>query len=234
MDKQIQEYTPESLVTIFKDELGKKYAEYRAIDDEGRVGAARVPDEKVISALMRAFIDTSAKKATPKGLLPETMISASPSPMYFTSAKKFSFVLQKRGSEPVSYNIWMPPMITVFIGTDFLTFAVKELVREALNEDTKLYQYPVPNLYSNGRLCYGVSERWDPKKQRHSANLDLAINCLFGVAFTAEVHNGYLYNDLATYYDAVKEKSYQLGYRYWCDKLKKDDVNRTLNSFLNG
>jgi len=186
----VLETHPYGILLFYNDCL-----EYRHVR-EGLVCESIAIPQEAINILYKSFSTGRSHKE----MLDYRLISLSPSLVYYSAAFTRDVTITIDKKETVYQNVSFPPMVLSFNGSRLSVYAVKTPCREKLQLTDLLYQYPLPNIYSGGNLCYGAANSFDVSKYRTSQIFDLAMETLFGVSFSTEVHNAYMFNDLVDIY----------------------------------
>ena len=227
MTPAIKVVIPEKFITIYSD----KTMEFRNVR-KGKVMEAYVPERSDIDEVYQNVISSNTDESMLKRkLLPPECISVSPYKIFFHEAAKRKFLV-KKGDKTKAYNIWMPPIIQVIQPNEVLTFLTGATTINNLSEKDRLWQYPVPNLYNDGRLCLGSASRFngaDPNLKKVSK---LGLQQLFGVPFSAEVHNSYLYTDLKKFWDDLEKSNSTFKTSTIWRKFEKLESTFKLEDFL--
>ena len=111
------------------------------------------------------------------------------------SSSRGSWFIYRRGAERVpicfdgdrnKYLIPIPPTILLGVGNNCYIFAVDN---KPVHDGTRLYRAPFPNVYDNGRICWGSNH--PPKSNAPNAG-EKAWSLFFASPFTCHLDEGHL------------------------------------------
>lgn len=219
----IKSKAPTALISLYND-----VAIFNRID-EGRVVEEFIPTATDLQRMITVL--NTMRKVEDKvfaEIYAQELISSSPYRVYYKEPLTYSFTVAQ--TKEKNFNVLLPAMILVELKQEILTFAVKARSRSQLSVDEKLYQYPLPNLYNDGRLCYGSAEKYNLGSLHSQEAYQVALQMLFGVAFTVHVHNRYLFNDLMAMYRSKAKPETIL--RKWDNMLKTSSEYSSLSNFI--
>lgn len=83
-----------------------------------------------------------------------------------------------------TFNVPTPPMLLFNIGGEYSLWAFKS--NKAVDSDTILYHAPFPNIYQNGKICWGSNQLQDLPAQKAAQIFDL----FFDSPFNTHLANG--------------------------------------------
>lgn len=211
MKELVEIANPKAFVTVYDDNS----VEFRRVK-RGKVLETFIPSRKDADQIYYALISADVENKLTKGkLLPKECVSVFPYKVFYRPFFKSEFsVTDRTGDNNIKFSIWMPPMIQVCIENKVLTFSVDAETREDLKPNELLHEYPLPNIHSGGGLCLGTAGRFEDSDDINKV-CELSLVQLFGVPFSTEVHNSYLYTDLIKSYKKLKKLGKDESIKFW-------------------
>lgn len=102
--------------------------------------------------------------------------------VYFAPAQQKQLTFHLPG-ETVSLKVPIPTTVLIGVGHSYYLFAVADA---APSPRSKIYHAPFPNIYSNGRICWGNN----PHPKAHHSQAAAVWNLFFGTPFNTHLANG--------------------------------------------
>ncbi len=179
--------------------VGTDDPEMLHIDELGREIFQRISGEELLKIVSHAYGNERASK--PIFINNEEIIAHGPSSVAIVQKQRKRIVTYQNKA----YNIAFPNSFYVL---SFVSGSVKKITAFAFCEweglDTKLYQYPMPNMLYSNDLCMGTAD----KKIKDKDYIQALENITYAIYTHSTVNGIKSFKDTATYFEYLEQNDF--------------------------
>lgn len=160
IDKLKETYEPENILIVYKSH--DSYDNYIEIHDvkAGKIMEGRPLQKKTLFDLMEECSGNSETKLPFRDLVPANIIhyncnGHSPILVWFEPAVQRYLKFEESDNNLPSGKYNLPPVVFCYRDEELFVYAIAKEQRDKLSLDDSLTHLPLPNIYSDSRVCMG-------------------------------------------------------------------------------